>query len=670
MVWIGIVMVVAVAALLFFPWTEDQLSDLVQLYAIRPEKVEPETTEPETTEPETTEPETTELEKVDSETIGPEKVDPETIESEEAEPGNVEPETIGPEKVLEKENHESFSETPESEQATKGRWVSVLKRGRAGNLMFMIASGMGIAKEVGAKFCMQKVPAVWEFFEGESFRPEKCPDVIENEVKWKESGFGRFDTSIYDIARKDNVSIVGYLQSFKYFDQVSVKSLRIRPDLLSQTSQALKKFNIMLGDYVAIHIRREDKVSQRWFRFGTEEYFDRAVKLFPNENFLVVCQLKGIRFCRDHRILSRFPIVSNSVVIDFVTLARAKAVISTVGSTFAWWGAYIGNSPLVYFQQEMNLDVFGTELNKKDYYPPNSVPISTGEVPEFTAVKIFPSVIVSAYFAMKSKHSLAQYELWMENLLSLDDALIIFTDTQSEAKIWAHRPKEFWNKTMVYTTYPVTGGRLAKYNSTFWEKQNEIDPERKIHTPSLYVVWNAKVSFVEIATRLNPFRSKWFLWSDVGCYRSRDYFGASQTRNLPALLEKTAAIGIFVNIHPFAPAEMSSMDQSTIFFDRCNGSVSCRRIAAAQWACSFHYCRLLADAYYQVLDEYVASSKFAGNDQNVLATMCLKYSQLCYLLNPSQTYNSWFGLQPVLAGEYDPPIKSLKQLLSENWTNH
>ena len=37
------------------------------------------------------------------------------------------------------------------------------------------------------------------------------------------------------------------------------------------------------------------------------------------------------------------------------------------------------------------------------------------------------ATIVTAYFKMKSKHSLQEYEDWMSNMLSLHDCMVIFT---------------------------------------------------------------------------------------------------------------------------------------------------------------------------------------------------------------------------------------------------
>ena len=57
-------------------------------------------------------------------------------------------------------------------------------------------------------------------------------------------------------------------------------------------------------------------------------------------------------------------------------------------------------------------------------------------------------------------------------------------------------------------------------------EQKKIDPESKYHTASLYAVWNVK-AFVcdQVASKLNPFKSKFFIYSDMGAWREKSMPG-------------------------------------------------------------------------------------------------------------------------------------------------
>ena len=54
-------------------------------------------------------------------------------------------------------------------------------------------------------------------------------------------------------------------------------------------------------------------------------------------------------------------------------------------------------------------------------------------------------------------------------------------------------------------------------------KQWEIDPERKHHSPDLYAVWNLKHYFLERVSSLNTYKSKFYIYTDSGAWRENSF---------------------------------------------------------------------------------------------------------------------------------------------------
>merc|ERR1711907_742243 len=88
------------------------------------------------------------------------------------------------------------------------------------------------------------------------------------------------------------------------------------------------------------------------------------------------------------------------------------------------------------------------------------------------------STVVTAWFAMKSKFNGSTYETWMNNMLSMSDAMVIFTDASSYAMINRKR-KGFRNSTSIVVTDLAHGMSATRYGSDFWDRQFACDPERE-----------------------------------------------------------------------------------------------------------------------------------------------------------------------------------------------
>ena len=61
--------------------------------------------------------------------------------------------------------------------------------------------------------------------------------------------------------------------------------------------------------------------------------------------------------------------------------------------------------------------------------------------------------------------------------------------------------------------------RNRTYLNTYFNVQNSLDPEKDIHNPNLYAIWNLKSFIVSKAADKNIYKSKYFIYSDSGAWR-------------------------------------------------------------------------------------------------------------------------------------------------------
>jgi hypothetical protein len=134
------------------------------------------------------------------------------------------------------------------------------------------------------------------------------------------------------------------------------------------------------------------------------------------------------------------------------------------------------------------------------------------------------TTVVSLYFPLqKSKHSLGEYSNWTRNaLLSIEAPLVLFTTLEIKQAFIKIRP----NNTLffVYENHwallkEIEEYRNMNYTDNYRHKQRLMDPEKHIHVNDLYVIWNSKAYIMEKIARINPYKSSFIIYSDLGAWR-------------------------------------------------------------------------------------------------------------------------------------------------------
>lgn len=110
-------------------------------------------------------------------------------------------------------------------------------------------------------------------------------------------------------------------------------------------------------DMVSLHVRRGDYINNPFYVDLTKtDYYEDAIKMFPNEKFLVFCadrqagsdDTADMQWCKDHFKGNRFEFYQGTDEIDdFNTMSGCKSHI-IANSSFSWWAAYVSGNTTVY----------------------------------------------------------------------------------------------------------------------------------------------------------------------------------------------------------------------------------------------------------------------------------------------------------------------------------
>ncbi|KAL7545583.1 hypothetical protein ACHAWF_008932, partial [Thalassiosira exigua] len=256
--------------------------------------------------------------------------------------------------------------------------------------------------------------------------------------------------------------------------------------------------------------------------------------------------------------------------------------------------------------------------------------------------------IVTAYFEVQSKHSREEYLDWMSNFLSLDDNMVIFTtpDMVSTMKSFrAHYLSKTYFIEMEMSDLPAA----RRYNRTFWQNQLDMDFEKGIHKSyELFWIWLSKSWLLSEAIRINPFSTDIFVYSDIGCFRSKEYNHKTLIQHRNVLPKEAALFAAFTTPDP--PKD------TTFWNDKRQGHF----YHVGGWIAGYSHALLkFHQRFEEVMDQFVEGNLFVGEDQAVLQSTCLQHTTLCeyiqakdipegdpyfafrYVLHNGGIYNRW-----------------------------
>jgi hypothetical protein len=258
-----------------------------------------------------------------------------------------------------------------------------------------------------------------------------------------------------------------------------------------------------------------------------------------------------------------------------------------------------------------------------------------------------PNTIVTAYFRVPSKFKPGKYDGWMRNMLSLQDAMVIFTHADLVHQIEALR-SHAKNRTIII---PIELEDLpigTLFSQDFWQDQLDRDPEKKIHRSyQLFWIWLSKSWCTMEAIRLNVFQSDLFVWSDIGCFREAKYNNKTMVQHR----EQVPPHEMIQMAHhkPNPPPGLQKL-----FNDKYKHKPNFYH-SGSQFAAYKDTWKIFHEYFLDTIDQFLEHNMIIVEDQAVLQSVCLSHPEICAYAPFDQVGdNHYFGLRYILhnGGDY------------------
>lgn len=200
---------------------------------------------------------------------------------------------------------------------------------------------------------------------------------------------------------------------------------------------------------------------------------------------------------------------------------------------------------------------------------------------------------------------------------------------------------------------------IKVYKSTQWAK----DPEKHIHSPELYAIWNGKTCVMERVARENPFGSLYFLWVDIGSFRDTSWIPKKEWPDLERLdnifskSPRSVLVSSIGSLHRDITNKLTAQDgkwrsgENFLFHDRAffvqGGAFGGRADALIEF---FKY-------FWKTHDQFLRDGIFVGKDQ-LLFTHTTAFHKPRPLIMMSYRAERacgdiWFYFQQFLAADSD-----------------
>lgn len=250
--------------------------------------------------------------------------------------------------------------------------------------------------------------------------------------------------------------------------------------------------------------------------------------------------------------------------------------------------------------------------------------------------------IVSCYYKLReSKHTQEEYINWIDNFLTplllvaeknINVSIVLFTSRNDKYVFKNHENSvRFKIVELEFTEFFV-----HKYANK-WNEQYLVDPERNIHNPYLYMLWNEKFYFVNRVIKAKYFNADMYAWMDIGMVRDSRLQSFIVQRFDPNVAHiATDKIHFFTvgNMEPFMKMDMLGISL-------VNKKPHLRYSVSG----NFFYghkdtLSSVIPKFYDLLNLYIENRIFAGKDQNVYANLICKHPNYFKLLHPTTDWTS------------------------------
>ena len=211
--------------------------------------------------------------------------------------------------------------------------------------------------------------------------------------------------------------------------------------------------------------------------------------------------------------------------------------------------------------------------------------------------------------------------------------------------------------TMIITDYDTPWEMPAIKNLTdALRSQWNIDPEKYIHSPDLYAIWNAKAWMLQHVAVHNPFRTKYFLWVDAGAFRSAKYrFGRwPNEERAVKIFERNGPNKLLLGlIDRFSTESCTKLQDGSAPYSVQNGPLQQYLIQGTMFGGSQESIQWWSEVYYKTVGFYISKNWFVGKDQDTMNSLALTYPDRInvFLTFKVNCGDPWFAFGPLFSDQ-------------------
>jgi hypothetical protein len=267
------------------------------------------------------------------------------------------------------------------------------------------------------------------------------------------------------------------------------------------------------------------------------------------------------------------------------------------------------------------------------------------DIPQGTFVKkTLPATVVSAYYDCSTKkHSQDKYREWIKNFLSLPTHLVFFCEESFQQFVWENRKEQEDRTTVVVVPREDWNMRLLG-DATFWKTQAAKDPDNRLVSEDVMILYLEKKEFVKRAIAMNPYKHTDFVWCDAGAFRQAEFLPYFQEfPNANRIPTERMLIG---NVMPFTRSDEKSVVISfstTSNVEIKGGNFQRPRVAGGLLAGSIDTWEAYDTLFNSALKTYLGAGWFIGNDQNMIANTIILNKDFWSLVDGKPIYwDPWF----------------------------
>jgi hypothetical protein len=220
--------------------------------------------------------------------------------------------------------------------------------GRLGNQMFQYAALRGIADKHGYEFSIPESNFLNEWTDHQLFEIFNL-DNLKNRGKVsdkfvRERQFN-YDNELVEQC-PDNVSLYGYFQTEKYFENISdsiFEDFTFKSDIVEDCQEVMKT----IQNPISLHVRRTDYVEKSQDHPPCSlKYYEESLKNFDSDRIVVIFT-DDIKWCKEQELFKpdRFLISetkNNAYDLCMMTMCDDYIIAN---SSFSWWGAWLSKNP-------------------------------------------------------------------------------------------------------------------------------------------------------------------------------------------------------------------------------------------------------------------------------------------------------------------------------------